>query len=73
MSRKSSPRKRKSAEIDPAVREAIVRLDEAEERRRIRMLLRLPMLKRTNFLRVRIGRGSALAAAIGCMLPWLCA
>ena len=33
---------------------------ETEERRRIRALLKLPMLKRTNFLRVRIGNGSAL-------------
>jgi len=33
---------------------------ETDERRRIRALLKLPMLKRTHFLRVRIGNGSAL-------------
>ena len=32
----------------------------ATERRRIRQLLQRPMLQRTHFLRVRIGRGSAL-------------
>ncbi|MBU4461041.1 MAG: hypothetical protein KJ579_10765 [Verrucomicrobia bacterium] len=33
---------------------------DADLRRRIRALLALPMEKRTHFLRVRIGRGSAL-------------
>jgi hypothetical protein len=33
---------------------------DAELRRRIRALLALPMEKRTHFLRVRVGRGSAL-------------
>lgn len=44
---------------DP-VREAIDRDNEAAERRRIRTLLRLPMTKRTHFLRVKVGPGSAL-------------
>ena len=35
-------------------------LEAADERRRIRARLKLPMLKRTHFLRVRIGNGSAL-------------
>jgi hypothetical protein len=46
---------------DPAAVAAATAADnEATERRRIRALLKLPMLKRTNFLRVRVGKGAAL-------------
>ena len=39
---------------------AVARDEEETERRRIRALLKLPMHKRTHFLRVRVGNGSAL-------------
>ena len=57
--------KRKTIKPKPdaaqAARTAAATLEwETEERRRIRALQKLPMLKRTNFLRVRIGNGSAL-------------
>ena len=59
MNKKSTTKKRTDAA--QAVRTAAATLEwETEERRRIRALLKLPMLKRTNFLRVRIGKGSAL-------------
>ncbi|MEI8078645.1 MAG: hypothetical protein WCH61_03325 [bacterium] len=38
---------------------SVLEAEEADERRRIRALLKLPILKRTHFLRVRIGNGSA--------------
>ena len=51
----------KKPDAAQAARTAAATLEwEKEERRRIRALLKLPMLKRSNFLRVRIGNGSAL-------------
>jgi hypothetical protein len=40
--------------------DALARESERALRDQIRRLLALPMEKRTNFLRVRVGRGSAL-------------
>lgn len=52
---------RKTTRANPAHDpDALARETEADDRRRIRALLRLPMNKRTHFLRVRIGKGSAL-------------
>ena len=58
--KRARPRKQTAAVTPDPVREAIDRDNEAADRRRIRALLRLPMEKRTHFLRVKIGRGSAL-------------
>jgi len=62
MNRQNLRKRKKSAApgADAARLAALLRDTEDTERRRIRALLKLPLLKRTNFLRVKIGRGSAL-------------
>lgn len=59
MNSKNSPKK-KSVAGDAVRAAALAAEEEATERRRIRALLKLPLLKRTNFLRVKVGRGSVL-------------
>ena len=60
MNAKKTVKKAAPAKAEAAHRAALTRVEEEDERRRIRALLRLPMHQRTHFLRVRIGAGSAL-------------
>ena len=57
-----SGKRRQTPRTEPTAAERAATAQDIEEteRRRIRALLSLPMKKRTHFLRVRVGRGSAL-------------
>ena len=59
MSRKECPNKARR-DTDKSVRRPLSAEVADDELRRIRALLSLPIQKRVNFLRVRVGKGSAL-------------
>ncbi|OGV78943.1 MAG: hypothetical protein A3K19_24015 [Lentisphaerae bacterium RIFOXYB12_FULL_65_16] len=59
MNSASSKKKAPSRDRELAATADLLESEEAD-RRRIRALLRLPMNQRTNFLRVKVGAGTAL-------------
>ena len=56
----ASSKKRASSRDRELAAKAGLLEDEEADRRRIRALLRRPMNQRTNFLRVKVGAGTAL-------------